>query len=94
MPKRNAVPAKPTHFSTEPYVEIDGFAIHAGDIIKIKGEYGSSFKFIGVTTNKNTGASWIDCFEISRGVCSAFRSFKQERVKRVPTRRKRAKRVV
>ena len=71
MPKRNAVLAKPTHFSTEPYVEIDGFAIHAGDIIKIKGEYGSSFKFIGVTTNKNTGASWIDCFEISRGVCSA-----------------------
>jgi hypothetical protein len=75
-------------------MEIDGFAIHAGDIIKIKGEYGSSFKFVGITTNNNTGASWVDCFEISRGVCSAYRSFKQELVKRVPQRRKRAKRVV
>ena len=94
MPKRNSVPVQPTHFSTEPYMEIDGFAIYAGDIIKIKGEYGSSFKFIGITTNNNTGAFWVDCFEISRGVCSAYRSFKQERVKRVPVRRKRAKRVV
>jgi hypothetical protein len=94
MLKRNQVAAKPTYLSTEPYMEVDGFAIHAGDIIKIKGEYGSSFKFVGITTNNNTGASWVDCFEISRGVASAYRAFKQDRVKRVPQRRKRAKRVV
>ena len=73
---------------------VDGFDINAGDIIKIQGQYGSKFKFIGVTKNNLTGSQWVDCFEIINGISSVFRSFKQEKVKRIPNRRKRAKRVV
>lgn len=93
MPKRKTVPAKETEFVTVPYMEIDGFPINAGDLIKVNGEYGSKFKFVGVTTNQRTGSSWVDCFEIIRGVSSMYRSFKQDRIKRIPVRGKRAKRV-
>lgn len=94
MPKRNQAPAKPTHFVTVPQLELNGFLINAGDIIKVHGEWGSKFKFIGVTTNTLTGASWIDCFEIMGGVSSVFRSFKEDRIKRIPKRGKRARRVI
>ena len=93
MANRKKVSAKPTHFVTEPYMEANGFPIAAGDIIKIKGEYGTKFKFIGITTNTLTGSSWVDCYELFRGRASQFRAFKQDMVKRVPQRGKRAKRV-
>lgn len=94
MPRRKSAAVKPTYFVTEPYMEVNGFPVNAGDTIKVIGEYGSKFRFVGVTTNNLTGASWVDCFEIIGGVASVFRSFKQDRIKRVPTRGKRAKRVV
>ena len=93
MAKKKFAPVNPSHFTTEPYMEIDGFPINRGDIIKVNGEWGIKFKFIGVTTNELTGASWVDCYELMRGVPSVFRSFKEDRVKRVPKRGKRAKRV-
>lgn len=93
MPRRKKVEAKPSPFTMEPYMEADGFPIHAGDIIKIKGEYGTKFQFRGITTNTLTGATWVDCFEIFRGKPQQFRAFKEDRVKRVPQRGKRAKRV-
>ena len=93
MPRRKRVAAKPTEFETEPYMEVDGFPIHAGDIIKVKGEYGVKFQFIGVTTNTKTGSSWVDCHEIFRGKPQQFRAFKHDRIKRVPQKGKRAKRV-
>lgn len=93
MPKRKHVPAKETHFVTVPYMEVNGFPINAGDTIKVSGQYGSKFKFIGITTNTLTGASWVDCFEIIGGVASVFRSFKEDQIKRVPIRGKRARRV-
>lgn len=93
MARRKKVNAKPTIFTMEPYMEADGFPINAGDIIKIKGEYGTKFQFRGVTTNTVTGATWVDCFEIFRGKAQQFRAFKEDRVKRVPQRGKRAKRV-
>lgn len=93
MAKRIKAETKPSIFTTEPYMEVNGFPIKRGDIIKVYGEYGSKFKFIGITTNTVTGASWVDCYEIINGMSSVFRSFKQERIKRIPTRGKRAKRV-
>lgn len=93
MPRRKKVMAKPSHFVTEPYMEVDGFAVHAGDIVKIKGEYGTRFKFRGVTTNTLTGSTWVDCFEIFRGKPQQFRAFKHDRVKRVPQKGRRARRV-
>jgi hypothetical protein len=95
MARRSKVAeAKPTNFETIPYLEVDGFTIEAGDIIKVKGEYGVKFKFVGVTTNTKTGSTWVDCFEIFRGSAQQFRAFKQDRVKRIPQKRKRAKRVI
>lgn len=91
--KREAAVSE-TKFKTEHTFELNGFVMSAGDIIKVKGEYGSKFKLRGLTTNTETGATWIDCFELIRGVPSQFRAFKPERVKRVPQRGKRAKRVI
>ena len=65
----------------------DGKTIYEGDIIKIRGEYGSKFKFSSLTTNTTTGAQWIDCFEVSRGQIGAFRSFRSDRIKRIPKKR-------
>jgi hypothetical protein len=92
--RKNTVIIQDSGLVTEPYMEADGFAINAGDIIKVKGEYGVSFKFVGVTTNTKTGSTWVDCFEIFRGKAQQFRAFKQDRIKRVPQRGRRAKRVV
>lgn len=94
MGRRKVTPVQKTHFVTEPYMEINGFPIHAGEIIKVSGEWGTKFKFVGVTTNTLTGATWVDCFELVRGLPSQFRAFKHDRVKRVPKRGKRAKRVI
>jgi hypothetical protein len=94
MSKKKASAVEPTNFETIPYLELDGFTINAGDIIKVRGEYGVKFKFIGVTTNTETGSTWVDCFEIFRGNAQQFRAFKQDRIKRIPQRGKRAKRVV
>ena len=93
MPRRKRVAAKPSPFTMEPYMEADGFPIHAGDIVKIKGEYGTKFQFRGVTTNPKTGRQWVDCFEMFRGKPQQFRAFELDQVKRIPQRGKRAKRV-
>ena len=93
MPRRKKVAAKESSWTMEPYMEVDGFPIHAGDIVKVKGEYGTKFQFRGVTTNNDTGATWVDCFEIFRGKAQQFRAFDHDRIKRVPQRGKRARRV-
>lgn len=92
--RKKQVVVQDSGLETTPYMEVDGFAINAGDIIKVRGEYGTKFKFVGVTTNTRTGATWVDCFEIFRGKAQQFRAFKEDRIKRVPQRGKRAKRVV
>lgn len=91
--RKKVVVIQDSHLVTEPYMEVDGFPINGGDIIKVKGEYGVKFKFVGVTTNTRTGATWVDCFEIFRGKAQQFRAFKEDRIKRIPQRGKRAKRV-
>lgn len=62
-----------------------------GDLFKVSGEYGMRFKFASVVTNKETGAQWIDCFEIHRGKnglqSGCQRSFKFDRIKRIPRKR-------
>ena len=85
--------AKPSFFSREFSVEINGFTISRGDIIKIQGEHGAKFKFDSFVTNTISGAQWIDCFELINGTSSVFRSFRLDRIKRIPIRRKRGKRV-
>ena len=94
MGRRKRVHVEPNNLTTVPYMEVNGFPIEAGDIIKVKGEYGTKFKFVGITTNDLTGSQWVDCFEIFRGKAQQFRAFKEDRIKRIPQKGKRAKRVI
>jgi hypothetical protein len=91
MRKKIVTDIAPTKFSYEVSIQVDGFTIAQGDIIKIQGEHGCKFKFSSVVTNTQTGAQWIDCFEMQRGQSGAQRSFNIDRIKRIP--KKRGKRV-
>jgi len=71
---------------------MDGFIINEGDYIKIKGEYGTIFKFISVTTNNDNNKQWIDCIEYENGISKAMRAFDINRVKRIPKKRKHVQR--
>lgn len=93
MLKRKKAEASHTYFETIPEIEIDGFTIQAGEMIRIKGERGGKFKLIGLTKNNLTGAQWVDCYEIIAGIPSVFRSFQLDQIKRIPQRGKRGKRV-
>ena len=94
MPRRKIEAAKPqeTKFSREFSIEIDGFTIERGELIKIRGEYGVQFKFHSFVTNTETGVQWIDCFEVHRGQVGTYRSFRLDRIKRIPKRRKKSDR--
>lgn len=94
MAKKNIAPVAETKFTRVYTINVGGFEIVRGDIIKVSGEYGTKFKFDSVVTNTETGASWIDCFEVFRGQSQCFRSFSAEQIKRIPQRGKRGKRVV
>lgn len=91
MRKKNSTVIAETKFSREYSIEVDGFTIVQGDIIKIHGEHGLKFKFFAFVTNTETGAQWVDCLEMDRSTPGAMRSFYLERVKRIP--KKRGKRV-
>lgn len=90
--KLNASFVRETEFLRVPQIEIDGFVIERGEVIKIKGEYGSKFSFYSLTTNTKTGAQWVDCFQIASSQLGVFRSFKSDRIKRIPKKGMRAKR--
>jgi hypothetical protein len=87
MNRRRHAPISETIFSREYEMQIDNFVISRGDIIKAKGEYGTRFKFSSLVTNTLTGSQWVDCFEMQKGVATAYRSFKIDKIKRIPTKR-------
>lgn len=91
--RKNKAEVKASYFIKEDSVEVNGFIISRGDIIKIQGERGSKFRFHSFVTNSISGAQWIDCFELMNGTSSVFRSFALDKVKRIPIRRKRGKHV-
>lgn len=92
MPRRKKVEPLPTKFFRFPEITVDGFTIERGEIIKIKDEWGMKFKFDSLVTNQETGAQWVDCYEMFRGRAGCLRAFRLERVKRVPKRGKRGRR--
>jgi hypothetical protein len=94
MITRKKTKAVQTKFSRVYELEIGNFTIVKGDIIKIQDEHGRKFKFDSVVTNTETGATWVDCFEMQKATSGQYCSFAIERVKRIPARRgKRKKRV-
>lgn len=82
---------------TDPFIREDSFitddgkVVTKGDIVKIKGIWGSTFRFLNYVTNPKTNVSWVDCIQIEKGLGCGFRSFYPERVKIIP--KKRGKRV-
>lgn len=65
----------------------DGKIITKGEIFKVSGEYGLRFKFDYLVVT-DAGATWVDCFEMFRGMAGAYRSFSPSRIKRIPKKRK------
>jgi hypothetical protein len=84
--KRQA-PVRETKFEKVGEMIVNSRTIFTGEIIKIIGEHGNRFKFNSLVTNKETGAQWVDCFEINKNVISAWRSFKPDRIKLIPIKR-------
>lgn len=77
-----------TQLQREPQLTLpDGKIIIKGEIFKVSGEYGLKFRFDSLVTNLESGAEWVDCYEMFRGHAGAFRSFKRDRIKRIPKRR-------
>jgi hypothetical protein len=76
-----------TKFSRSSEMTLDGFMIVRGDLLKVRGEHGAKFKFDSLTTNTDSGSYWVDCFEISRGQIGPLRSFKADKIKRIPKKR-------
>ncbi len=83
-----------TNFDRVYEVEHGNFTIVKGDLIKIQDEHGRKFKFDSIVTNKITGATWVDCFEVQKMRSGALYSFSVERIKRIPTRRGKRKKNV
>ena len=93
MPRRKKMPPPPTKFSRVYEMDYGNFTIQRGDLIKIQDEWGMRFKFDSVVTNTETGAQWVDCFEVHKARTGCLRAFKLDRVKRSQTwRGRRAKR--
>jgi hypothetical protein len=87
MRRRDFAAISETKFLKEESISINSRTIYRGDFIKIIGEHGGKFKFHSLVTNKETGAQWIDCFEIYKGIVSASRSFRPDRIKLIPIKR-------
>jgi hypothetical protein len=94
MIKRVKSKITPTKFQRVYEVEIGNFTITKGEIIKIQDEHGMKFKFDSLVTNTETGVQWIDCFEMHKVTAGCFRSFRLDRIKRIPARRGRRKKNV
>ena len=88
--RRKKVAAKPTKFHREPEAVLpNGRTIERGDMLRVTGEHGLRFKFDSLVTNIETGAQWIDCFEVYKLRSGALRAFTADRIKPMPKRRRR-----
>jgi hypothetical protein len=85
--RKNTAPVKESKFERVYELQVGTRTVSSGEVIKIHGEYGSRFKFSSLVTNKETGAQWIDCFELQKNVVSGWRSFRSDRIKLIPIKR-------
>lgn len=90
MGRRKKVIIAPTKFHREAQAILpDGKVIDHGDMLKVVGEHGLRFKFDSLVTNTETGAQWIDCFEVYKMRSGVLRAFTADRIKPMPKRRRR-----
>lgn len=69
-----------------------GHEVNKGDLIKISGEHGATFKFQCLVKNPENGVEWIDCFQMLKDMSGPTRSFYPDRVKAIKKRGNRVKR--
>jgi len=62
--------------------------LEPGDNIKITQVWGTRFRFVRHVYNPKTDTEWIDCIELHRGQPAQYRSFRPERIKVLPKKRK------
>ena len=87
MINRKSSAIRETKFERSYKLQVGSRILVPGEVIKINGEHGAKFKFLSVVTNKETGSTWIDCFELDKNIVSAWRSFKADRIKLMPIKR-------
>lgn len=89
--KKMAIPPQPSKFTRDfSALELPGgTVVEPGEIVRVSGEHGLRFKFYSLTTNTETGVSWVDCFEVYKARTGVMRSFYAERIRKIPVRRKR-----
>jgi len=94
MARRKKVQINDPFVREDSFVTSEGRTIAKGDLIKVKGIWGTKFKFLNYVTNPKTGVSWIDCVELEKGLGCGIRSFYPDRIKLIPKKRgKRVKRL-
>ena len=59
-----------------------------GDNIKIDGERAQKFIFMGYVINRDNGAEWVDVIHVQKGSPGPMRSFRPDRVRLLPKKRK------
>lgn len=66
----------------------EGRVIEPGEIIKIKGVWGTKFRFKEYVQRTDDNAKeWIDCYELEKGQNCGHRSFRPELIKPLPKRK-------
>ncbi len=76
-----------SNFIKEPdFITLEGKTVSEGDIIKIHGEHGKKFRFSKFVTRVDNGNTWIDCYEMDKGMPCGLRSFRSERIRTIPKR--------
>lgn len=90
--KKYVSPIKNKFDRKQEYMLETGRTIEHGETIKITGEHGGKFRFLEHVTNIETGAEWIDCFELHQGIPAGWRSFRCDRIKPLP-KKSRTKRI-
>jgi hypothetical protein len=87
MITRKKSQVKETKFERSYQIQIGERTLLSGEIIKIHGEHGAKFKFVSLVMNRETGVTWVDCFEMDKATASAWRSFRPDRIKLIPIKR-------
>ena len=78
-----------THWVATPSYQVsERRTLEPGDEIKITQVWGTRFRFVRHVYNPKTETEWIDCIELHKGQPAQQRSFRPERIKVLPKKRK------
>ena len=78
-----------THWVATPSLQVsERRTLEPGDEIKITQVWGTRFRFVRHVYNPKTETEWIDCIELHKGQPAQQRSFRPERIKVLPKKRK------